>query len=276
MARARSRSTGRAEPIVALLVAVALLGGAFLLPGFARGATYPDLTGAVNGPPLLGMGGKGTYTITAAGGPAEAANGTQVGIYSYKASISAANTSGGLISPISGVLVNGSVSVTLNAPNVSEPLTIFVLLTSGYNGKNVTLNVSTLVQIVQPYRLQTTITVTGAASVAAFALGVLLDGASVGSIPVPTLTAGASYPVSFSYVTSGLSPGYHTFSISLVQEHGLVTFAGGSEQFSTTFYVPAPSTDYVPWYLAGTSAFLGAILILTMRLGARRRGRTKK
>ncbi|MCI4318212.1 MAG: hypothetical protein L3J96_06700, partial [Thermoplasmata archaeon] len=213
----------------------------------------------------------------ASGGPAEAPNGSQAGIYSFKASLAAFNTTGAIITPDSGVLINGSATLSFVAPNLTESLTIYVDVTSSLGGtNNVSQNFSIQVQIVQPYRLQATLSVASSSSIAAFPVTVLLDGAPVGTVSVPTLQSGATYPLSFAYVTTGLSSGWHTFSVSLGQEHGLVTFQGGSEQLSTSFYVPGPPTDYTAWYLGGFSVFVGAILIFTMRVGPRARGRSKK
>ncbi|MGI0132570.1 MAG: hypothetical protein ACREDK_05710 [Thermoplasmata archaeon] len=271
-------------PVVAtLLVVLALFAGTFALfatvPPARAASSYAPVTGAVSGPALVGVSGRGTYEVTASGGPAGAPNGTQVGIYSYRASLGGlpvGNASGAIITPSSGVLVNGSVNLSFVAPNFTAIVTVFVDVTSSYQGTNVSQNFSAVVQVIEPYRLRATLVVASGSSVSAFAVTVTLDGAPVGSVNVPTLTGGATYPLNFSYVTSGLSVGWHTFAITLAQEHGLVTFSGGQEQFSTSFYVPGPPPDYTVWYLAGTSAFVGAILILTMRVGARRRGRSKK
>ena len=98
----------------------------------ARAATLP-LTGNIAGPTAVGVAIQTTYTVSATGGPAEAPNGTQVGIYSYKASYSAVNTTGAAFTPTSGVLVNGTSTLSFTAPNVTEPLTLFVLVKSAFN-----------------------------------------------------------------------------------------------------------------------------------------------
>lgn len=280
----RASARPGARPLAALLLVLALIAGPLALVGGslpARGAAsnYAPLTGSVQGPGLVAISGHAQYLVSATGGPAEAANGTQVGIYSYTASLGGlpvGNKTGAIITPASGVLVKGEVNLTFVAPNISATVTIFVDVTSSFSGTNISQNFSTVVHVIQPYRLQTTLVVASASSVAAFTVTVTLDGTPVGTVSVPTLTGGATYPLNFSYVTSGLSAGWHTFAISLSQEHGLVTFSSGQEQFASSFYVPGPAPDYTPWYLAGTSAFVGAILILTMRVGARRRGRSKK
>ena len=69
---------------------------------------------------------------------------------------------------------------------------------------------------------------------------------------------------------------WHTFSISLASQHGLVTFPGGAQQYSQSFYVTGPPPDYTVWYVAGIGAFLGAVFIWSTRVAARRRGRAKK
>jgi hypothetical protein len=276
---ALGRSKLRAWTAAALLLAIVLV--PLSIPAASALSAVPStstpLIGGVTGPGSVGLGLKTVYTVTASGGPAEAINGTQVGILSYKASISAVNTTGALITPVSGVLVNGSVTLAFNAPNVTESLTVFVLVTSSYQGTNVSNNFSELVLIVEPYRLNANLVVSSAAAIATFEITVTLDGQPVGLVHVPSLSAGATYPLSFEYVLpSGLSAGWHTFSMNLAQEHGLVSFAGGVSQISSTFYVTGPSPDYGIWYLAGASAFVGAIFIWSTGLGARRRGRSKK
>jgi hypothetical protein len=242
----------------------------------ARGAASP-LTGAIQGPSVVGLSLQAEFNVSATGGPAEAPNGTQVGIYSYTASYSAVNTSGVAFTPTSGVLVNGSVILSFTAPNVTEPLTLFVLLNSSYDGTNVSTNISDAIQIVEPYTVSANLQVSGSAGVSPFYLTVTLDGAPVGSVKVPSLSAGASYPITFAYVVpGGISPGWHTFGMNLADEHGLVTFQGGVTSYSVTFYVPGPPPDNTVWYLLGITVFIAVILIYSMRVGAPRRGSKKK
>ncbi|HEY6238310.1 MAG TPA: hypothetical protein VIZ68_03890 [Thermoplasmata archaeon] len=261
--------------VLALLLA-AFVGLLAAVPA-AHGATATaPLTGGISGSARVGSGLNATYLVNAHGGPAEAPNGTQVGIYSYKASLAATDRTGAAILPATGVLVNGAISLILKAPKVVESLTIYVLVTSKLSDANVSQNFSYTVQIVQPYVLTASLIVGSTASATPFFLTVSLDGQPVGGISVPALSPGASFPLSFSYVPSDLSPGWHTFSLSLAQQHGLVTFAGGSEQFSSSFYVAGEPPNYSVWYFAGLSAFVGAIFIWSTRVGARRRGRPKK
>lgn len=269
-------------PLPRAVLATFLIAAAALLPLLAAGgagaaATFPPLTGSITGPTTVGQLTNTTYHVTANGGPAEAENGTTVGIYDYHAYVSADNLSGLKFGPASqGVLVNRSINLTFGAGNVSESVTLAVLITSTLNGTNTTQNFTVVVQIVQPFVLTTTIQASAGVSVSSFALTVLLDGAPVGTVKVGSISANAATPVSFRYVNTGLAPGWHTFSISLAAEHGLVTFAGGAETFSQSFYVTPPPTDYTPWFLAGAVAFFGAIVIWSMRVGARRRGKAKK
>ncbi len=239
----------------------------------------PPVVGGISGPSAVGTGQKATYLVHAHGGPAFAPNGTQTGILAYKASVAASNTSGAVISPPSGVLVNQTVELSFIAPNLTEPLTIYVLVTSsvsGLNSTNTSTNFSLQISVVQPFRVTATLLVAGGESIGGFSITVTLDGAPVGTVSVPTLTAGSNYPISFDYVAQNLAPGWHTFSMNVAPEHGLVTFAGGSVAFTQQFYVPAPAPDNSLWYLAGASAFVVALFIFTTRVGARRRGKSKK
>jgi hypothetical protein len=260
---------------VVLIAAVAFPAGPLSPVSPARAASSP-LTGNILGPSVVGVALQATFVVTASGGPAEAANGTTVGIFSYKASYSAVNTTGVVFSPTSGVLVNGSVTLSLTAPNVTEPLTLFVLVNSSYQGTNVSTNLSDAIQIVEPYRLSANLQVGAASGISPFYLTVLLDGTPVGHVMIPSLTAGASYPLTFSYVVpGGISPGWHTSSMNLASEHGLVTFQGGVTSYSASFYVPGPPPDNTPWYLLGITVFIAVILIYSLRVGAPRRGSKK-
>lgn len=273
----RAWRTGRALAGLALLVLVAATLAPLLGAASASALTYPPLTGQLLGPTTVGELTNTTYKVTANGGPAEAENGSVVGIYDYHAFVSAANTSNLKFGPASqGVLVNRSINLTFSAGNLSESVTLAVLITSTLNGTNTTQNFTLTIQVVQPFVLTTTIEASNGVSVGTFYLTVLLDGAPVGTIKVQSISANAATPISFRYVNTSLSPGWHTFSISLAAEHGLVTFSGGGETFSQSFYVTPAPTDYTPWYLAGAVAFFGAIVIWSMRVGARRAGRAKK
>src|SRR5579871_1492255 len=138
---ARFRSVRALGIVVLLLVLGASVPLGHLAPIAGARADAP-LVGNIAGPTAVGLALQTTYTVTATGGPAQAANGTQVGIYSFKASFSAVNTTGASFTPTSGVLVNGSVTLSFTAPNVTEPLTLFVLVNSSYNGKNISTNLS--------------------------------------------------------------------------------------------------------------------------------------
>ncbi|MCI4361441.1 MAG: hypothetical protein L3J91_07015 [Thermoplasmata archaeon] len=272
---------GRGLPTARLglaALALVLLAAVPIAVPFAHassGSTTLPLTGSIHGPANVGAGLKGSFSVNAAGGPAQALNDTQVGTYAYTASISAVNTTGASITPVSGVLVNFTIALTLNAPNVTEPLTIYVLVNSSYNGQSTAQNFSYSVQIIEPYRLAATLVVGPNAAVAGFDLTVLLDNQPVGAIVVHGLSAGQSYPISFAYVPNGLAPGWHTFLLSLSQEHGLVSFAGGEQVLSVSFYVAGGGTDYTEWYLAGIAVFVGVIFIWSTSVGGRRRARPK-
>jgi hypothetical protein len=264
-----------ALPLLALLLLLGAVPAATAMGGgHAIAATSAKpVTGSVQGAAYLGTGAHSVYVVNGSGGPAEAANGTIVGQYNFTVSFAGANTTGLSASPPSGVLVNGTLNFTFFTGNVSETVTILVEINSVYHGQNASINVSATVQIVQPYVLTATIVAGSGASTLGFPLVIYLDGNPVGTVAVPSLTAGTSYKVSFDYVTLGLSPGWHTFTASLAQEHGLLTFTGGATSFSQSIYIPGPAPDYTLWYVAGIVAFFAAVFILLTRLAARRRGR---
>lgn len=277
-ARAGRRSRSGAGGAAALaLVCLTFLLSALPLNAGADSAAYPPVTGSITGPTSVGELLKATYTIQANGGPAELTNGSQTGIYSYKAGFGpGVNTTAALITPAQGVLVNRTIQLQFQAPNLTETLTIYALVTSSGAGQNASQNFTISVQIVAPYRLLAVLTVTGPAGTLPFSLTVTLDGQPVGSVAIPTLSSGAHYPLNFAYVAQNLAPGWHTLAISLAQEHGLVAFSGGRESVSQSFYVTGPTPDYSLWYLTGAVALVGAVFIWATRVGARRRGKPKK
>lgn len=273
------RTRPAVEPsLLALTLVVAALLLATAPAARADASSSLPLTGSVSGPSTVGTALNASYLVQATGGPALAPNGTQTGIYSFKATLAGANTTaaGAAIVPSTGVLTGGEINLTLKAPKVVELITLYVLVTSSQGATNVSQNFSYAVNIVQPYVVSANLVVGSAASVSPFYLTVLLDGAPVGAVHVPGLSAGSSYPVAFSYVPMGLAAGWHTFSVSLASEHGLVTFAGGADVYSVNFYVNGPATNNTLWYVTGITAFVGVIFIWSTRVSARRRGRSKK
>jgi len=269
-----------AGTLAAMLLLGAFVGLAAALPGPVRatGAVHVAAaaapTGTITGPSSVGPTSRATYHVSASGGPAEAANGTIVGTYSYTTSIVGANTSGGAVTPPQGVLVNGSTNLTLLSPNATEPITLYVDITSSYQGTNTSTNLSYAISILQPILLVAGLKVVGPTGIKAFALDIDLDGAHVGSVSVPSLTSGQNYPISFSYLGQGLGPGWHTFTVSLAAEHGLVVFQNGQESYSSSFYISGPAPNDSLWILAGVAFFAVAVFIWVTNL-ARRRPKTK-
>jgi hypothetical protein len=271
------RSAALLASVVAILALASLVPGPFELPGVrATNAGYGPLSGSIAGPVNVGLSGNATYVVNATGGPAVAANGTEVGVYSYNATVTGINVSTVVFSPSGGSMPNGTVSLSLKAGNLSQQLTLYVLVTSELNTTNATTNLSYTVNVVVPYRFVATVVAGHGATVSPFALTVLLDGTPVGQIAVGTLASGTHYPVVFNYVDPNISPGWHTFSVSLAQEHGLVTFAGGAESISQSFYVAGPPPNYEFWYIGGFGIFVGVVFLYFTQVAANRRGRTKK
>lgn len=267
----------------AAVVALLLLGSLIALgaPGVATAHESPaaatPVTGNITGPTVLAYNANRAYSINGTGGPAFAANGTRVGNVTFYASVTGANLTGVSLAPTESAITNASGHPTLlTVGNVTEVLTIQVEITSVYQTANVSLNLTYTVNVVQPYTLSVTLIAGSSNTVLAFALTVDLDGAPVGSVHVPTLTANQSYVATFQYATLGLSAGEHTFTLSLLNEHGLVTFAGGATSYSASFYVPGPPPSYTLWYVAGAVAFFGAIFIFVTRVAARRRNPARK
>jgi hypothetical protein len=267
--------------LVLAVVGLAAL-GLFLVPSDppARAdlvaATTP-VTGNISGPTILATGGTGEYHLNGTGGPAYAANGTLVGNVSYYASVAAGNTSGVTVSPdTANFTANASRAMSLGVNSIAQTVTITVEISSVYQKLNASINLTYVVTVVVPYVVSAKIVNGASSTVLSFPVTIDLDSAPVGTVTVPTLTPGDAYNLSYSYPTTGLSPGEHTFTISLANEHGLVEFANGQTTYTASFYVEEPATNNTIWYVAGAVAFFGVLFIFATRVAARRRGALRK
>lgn len=260
-----------------LLASVVGLGAVGVAPAHPIASTATPVQGNVSGKSVLAFNAASFYFINASGGPAFAANGTMIGNLTYYASVTATNLTAVSVVPSTSGFSGGAAQKTeLTVGNVSEIVTIVVEIASVYQSSNATLNLTFTVNVVQPYVLTLSLVSDASSTVLGFILIVDLDGTPVGTISIPSLTARESYTATFQYATTGLASGEHTFTVSLTNEHGLVSFAGGGSSFSTSFYVPGPPPNYTLWYVAGGVAFFGAIFIFLTRVAARRRAPSRK
>ena len=275
-----SMTVPRAIALVTILVLSGVIGlGTSGLASAApvRPATAPAVTGNISGPSVMAYHGAATIFINGTGGPAIAPNGTRIGNLSWYAKLSASNLTGISLSPSSyNFTGTGPSTAALTVGNITEQLSITIDITSRYQSQNASTNRTLLVNIVQPYVWAFELVATSSVTVLPFNLTILLDGGAVGTLKIPTITSGSSYNASFSYPTVGLSSGWHTFSASLANEHGLVRFSNGTTSLSVSFYVPGSPPSYTLWYVAGAVAFFGAIFIFLTRVAARRRNPSKK
>jgi len=271
---------------LALLVLAGSLGGGLLAAGGTAAAPGPALApasasqvnGTVQGPKLLGPSGTGEYYVNGSGGPAFAANGTQIGNLSYFASVAGSNTTGVSITPGSAAIVNGSAPpATLQVNAVFQTLTLLVSISSVYQKQNVTLNLTYSIQVIQPYRIVATlVNHSNTTSVIGFNISIALDGTVVGNVTVPTIAARGEYNLSFQYLVLPLASGWHTFTLTILGGRGLISFANGATQYSQSFYIPGAPPNYELWYVVGVVAFVGVVFILATRVAARRRGQLRR
>lgn len=257
--------------VIALLFVVGSLGLASVPTSQAATPAYPPLTGTVIGPSLLGVNGSSLYRLNATGGPAFALNGTQIGILNFTVSVLAGNSTGVSVLPNVGALSHGSYNVSLSVGPAAQTVVLQVEYSSMYRHENVSINVTYAVQVVHPYIL-TGLLQAGNTTVAPFQIQVSLDGALLAPLSVPTLTPHQEYNFTYRAVVAGLSPGDHTFVLTLPTQHGQVHFAGGALTYAYTFSIPGPAPDYTLYYVLGSVALVGVILIFLILVGARRRG----
>ena len=269
----RSLAAALVVVLVVALVAVGIGG----LPGARAASSSNPVTGSVQGPRVIATHGTTHLTLHAAGGPAFAANGTQIGNLTYHASIAGSDLTGVSILPSSnGFVLGKNLTPLLEVGATPEVLTITFEISSVYRHENVSTNLTYTITVVRPYVVAATIFNSGTTTALAFTIDIDLDGTLVGNVSVPSITPKGEYNLSFQYATSGLSSGEHTFSISLAAEHGLLTFAGGATSYSVSFYVPGAAPDYTVWYVFGALAFVGVLFIFATRVAARRRGAVRK
>lgn len=248
-------------------------------PGTSLEPAVRAVTGNLTGPKVLATQGSGTYTVNATGGPAFASNGTKIGNFTYFASATGANTSGVTVSPDTANMTgNSSRQFTLAVGAVAEVLTITVLIAStNLNGsENESLNLTYAVTVVVPYAVSAEIVNGPSATVLTFAITVELDGSTVGSVTIPSLTPGQTYNLTYDYATLGLASGEHTFTLLLPDLHGLVHFANGQTSYSVTFYVEPGTSGDTLWIVVGIVAFFAVLFIFATRVAARRRGALRR
>jgi len=268
--------TARPFPLVLLAVLLVALTLVAAVAPVARAAGTTSVTGSITGPTVVAWGSTSKYAVSGFGGPAVSSNGTVVGNLTYYASLVAGNLTGLSFLPSKGSFTsNASVTADLAVTNVTQTVTIHLLVSSVYQGTNRSTNLTYTVNVVQPYILSATL-VDAASWVNAFTLYVTLDGTVIGNVSIPGLSPGGTYPVKFEYSTLGLPAGSHTFAISLAQEHGLIKFANGQTEYTETVYVTGPGPDYTIWYVGGIVTFFGALFIFASRVAARRRGATRR
>ncbi len=281
------RGPARAGFLVALLVLGAVASTLVVLPSPAAAAgpraaplasASSSITGNLTGPSLLGTNANATFYLNVSGGPAFTSAGF-VGEINYTSVLIGANTTGTSITPANGTISNGTsqpIHLTVTAGAVVETLTLTVEVNSTLGSTNATANFSKTIQLVTPFVVHATLRAGPNAAVLPFNVSVALDGHSVGVVTVPRLAPNTTYSFSFAYAVRGLSSGYHTFTLSVADAHGFVTFANGATVQSTTFYVaPAPANNTV-WYVAGVVAFFGVLFIYATRVAARRRPPTRR
>ncbi len=264
-----------------LLAVLVLSASAILLPAGganASSAASPPFNVQITGPSLLSTNVSGHFFATASGGPAELLNGTVTGNYTFTVSVVGLDTSGSFVSPVGGAFVNQEINVTVGGLNHTGTYTLEFNVTShgfAHGLGNETQVFSTQFQVVVPYIVATTVQNINTFQVSGSTIRVSLDGAVVGSIGVPTMLPDASVAVKYNYTTLGLSPGYHTFTLTLVTSGGLLQFSNGQQTYSVSFYVQGPAPDYTVYYLTGAGATVLAIFISLLFFGPRRPRRKK-
>jgi hypothetical protein len=281
----------RTWAVVGLLLGLALLGTVAAAPagaaapvapaaraGVSPAATPTPVTGNVSGPAYLATSTNGTFRFNATGGPG-VVGGTVLGKLTWVATLGGPNTTGTSVTPSNGSitsLASEPVSLSVKVGIHTGQFTLSVTVTSTLAKNNSSATISKAFHVLVPYVLRATLVAGPAAEVMPFQVQVALDGSIVGSATVPKLAPNATYHFSFRYADPNLGSGYHTFTLTIANAHGLVTFSNGRTVQSTTFYVAPGATNYTIYYVLGAVVFLGVLFIYATRVGARRRGTARR
>ncbi len=264
--------------LLVVLAAVTGLAAASASPAasasVAPAAALAAPVGNVSGPALVATDSNGTFYFNASGGPA-VQNGSIVGTIAWNATLTGNNITGVVATPDNGTITAATtqpISVLVTTGAIAEHLILTISLNSSLSNVSKTATLTYTFLVVVPIVLAAVLVVGSSAGVLPFNVSVALDGSPVGTVGVPQLAASATYNFSFRYATTGLSSGYHTFTLSVADEHGLVTFGNGVTVLTTTFYVAPPTPNYGVYYILGIVAFIGVLFIYAARVGARRRG----
>lgn len=273
----------RRGAFVLFLVVATLLAGFVPLLGFGTVAASVvpaaspkplNITGNLSGPSLVATSSNGTFYLNASN-----KSGTPSLSINWTASLSSVNSTGSSVKPVNGTITASTVlpiKLVVTTGTIAESMTLTVKLSPEASTSNQSMNLSKTFSLVTPYMLRATLVAGPDSGVLPFNVTVALDGTVVGAVTVPKLAANATYDLVYRYPSAGLPSGYHTFTLSLQDEHGLVTFANGATVQSTTFYVAPAAPNNTVWYVAGVVAFFGALFIYATRVGARRRGPARR
>ena len=271
----------RTVALVAFVLLACALAGA-LAPATAGASVTPQAgpppVGNLTGPSLVATDWNASFFLNASGGPAGTGS-SFLGTIGWNATLSGSNTTGSSVTPGNGTITNITrlpVKLTVATGAIAEPMRLVVRVTSTLKTENATVNLTASFRIVVPYIVRATLVAGPHATVLPFNVTVALDGTVVGTVTVPRLAPNATYDLAFRYPSTGLSVGDHTFTLSVADAHGLVTFSNGLTVQSTSFYVGGPSTSYTVWYVAGIVAFFGVLFIYATRVAARRQGAARR
>jgi len=246
--------------------------------GPAASTTSNPVTGNVTGPSYLATSSNGTFRFNASGGPG-VVGGQIIGKLTWTASLTGPNTTGTSVTPSNGTITSISsepVVLSVKTGLRTGLFTLSVSVTSSLQKTNATGTISKGFHVLVPYTLRATLVTGPGASVLPFKVTVALDGAVVGTVTVPKIGPNTSYQFSYRYAIPDLASGYHTFTLTIANAHGLVTFSNGRTVETTTFYVAPAATSYTLYYVLGVVTFLGVLFIYATRVGARRRGATRR
>jgi len=220
--------------LIALLAVVTMTAMA-LVPVTAAAQAAGPMNVVLDGPKIVAVSEKNTYTISAVGGPAETG-----GNYSYVATLSGPAVTDAVISPSNGISTTGKFTLTLTPPSTPQDFVLTVNVTSYNAGSSESQSKYIGIQAVRPVTITAKVVNSGNVTLNSVPIAFYLDDVKVFNTTF-SVSAQASSVVIYN-ITAALASGEHTVRAELDPQNQFARFSGGGSVFTQTIYVNPP--DY--------------------------------
>lgn len=222
----------------------------------ASAHTAPSVQAVLQGPTLIANSTTAHYKLIVGGGPASSGGGN----YSYTATVSARNTTGVSISPVSGSSALGVFYVNITAGGSAEVLTAKFNITSGTGSDRVNVTREFLITVVHPVVITVPVSNEGNVGVQGANITLYINGHYIGTKEV-NLSAGATENVTFVWLAYSYPQGKSTATV-IVNSTGSLVFSNGQTETSFTIYIPGNGNRLVEDYIIVGIIFAAALFVL--------------